>query len=108
MMNHSIEYKLIVRAFDYELPLTGVDLDYLAARREDIQTCLAQLARDIGSINIASKKGVYEFDLANGLVKWYWYALCRINHQEEVLTGKVTQMKESSAHMYRATKGRTI
>ncbi|MCP4985206.1 MAG: hypothetical protein GY928_03785, partial [Colwellia sp.] len=55
MKNHSIKYKFVVPAFAYELPLTGVDLDYLTARREDIQSCLAQLAKEIGSINIASK-----------------------------------------------------
>ncbi len=99
MKNHSIEYKFIVRAFDYELPLTGVDLDYLAARREDIQDCLNQLAKKIGSINIASPKGVGEFDVANGLVKWYWLALTKVNNKHKLLTGTYTESTLTSAQI---------
>ncbi len=93
----------------------GVDLNYLAARRKEIQFCLAQLAEKIGAINIASAKGVGEFDMANGLVKWYWTALCKVNNKHKLLTGaypEVTltnvQREARESRMGKEFKERTI
>ena len=60
--------------FDYILPLTDVDVEFLKVRREEVRDCFAQLAKRIGQINIVTSKGVAEMKTAAKLTKYYFYA----------------------------------
>jgi len=69
-----IKYVFKEWQFDYLLPLTGVDVEFLKARREEVRGCFAQLAERIGKINIVTSTGVAEMDTAAKLTKYYFYA----------------------------------
>jgi len=85
MKNHKIEFKFILNRFNYTLPLLGVDLDFLRLRREEVNSCLTQLAKKISTINIASKEGVFEMQIAYELIKHYHYARVLINLKADMI-----------------------
>ena len=86
MSKHEIEFTFSRHGFDYKLPLTGVDLDFLKDRRCEVIGCMQQLAKRVKDINIATKEGVSEFSLASELVKYYYYALVVIESKQDILT----------------------
>lgn len=112
MKSHKIEFKFTKMVFDYSLPLTGVDLAFINARKVEIQYCMAQLADRVKYINIASSKGVADFETASKLVKYYWYAMCVVKRKESSLLGykyELTdeQKEKFAVRMYEQTRERT-
>lgn len=87
MEKHKIKFKFVNNRFNYDLPLIGVDLDFINERKNEIQDCMQQLATRTSQINIASAQGVADFELASKLVKYYWYAMCTVKHKEKALMG---------------------
>jgi len=87
MKDHSIKFNFIENRFSYELPLLGVDLDFIKQRKSEVLDCMQQLSKKCGEINIASSAGVAEFNRANKLVSYYFDALCKLNHKERQLSG---------------------
>lgn len=69
-----IKYSFQGQKFDYALPILGVDVEFLKARREEVRDCFAQLSLRIGKINIVTSTGVAEMDTAAKLSKYYFYA----------------------------------
>lgn len=111
-MSNEIKFEFIINRFDYILPLLGVDLEYTKARREEILDCMRQLGKKMPEINIASLKGVTEFDTANKLVKYYYHALVTVNNKEHILiNGERVQTEEEKAkfsvYMYEQTGTKT-
>jgi hypothetical protein len=107
-----IKYKFVEHRYNYELPLLGVDLDFLAERKIEIKQCLEQLAIKIGQLNIASAKGVSELNLANKLVKYYWYAMCTVKKREALLVNgdmemSAEEIERQAVYMHKATRERT-
>ena len=94
MKKHEIKFSFIRNQFDYELPLVGVDLDFISKRKAEIQDCMQQLATRTSQINIASAQGVADFELASKLVKYYWYAMCTVKHKERALLGYDVELTE--------------
>ncbi len=109
MKSHKIGFKFSSRSFSYTLPFTGVDLQFLKERKLEILDCMKQLAERTTEINIASKEGVVEFDLANELVKYYFYALLLVNNKEKQLLGVGEEVGSSkqAVYMYKQTRERT-
>lgn len=91
MSNHKIEFKFARHNFQYDLPILGVDLEFVAARKLEVIECMYQLAKKIPNINIASKEGVAAFSLANDLVKYYFYALVLLENKRKVLSGEMQE-----------------
>lgn len=89
-----IKYIFAEFRFDYELPLLGVDLDFIKERRNELNECLQLLANKVGQINIASAKGVADFDTASKLVKYYHFARVTLDLKENILTGGVSGNSE--------------
>lgn len=61
------------------------DIDYIDARFAELKTCYQQLAKKVGEINIVSKAGVEEFDIANSLVSYYRYSAVALNSKRKCL-----------------------
>ena len=111
-MSSKITFEFIEQRFDYKLPLLGVDVQFTKNRRNEILSCMQQLAKKVSEINIASSKGVADFALANKLVKYYYYALSTVNQKEDLLINgpRVISDKERLSHeviMREHTKERT-
>ncbi len=87
MKNNAIEFNFIEHRFEYELPLLGVDLDFVRQRKAELELCMQQLSKRCEEINIASALGVSEFDRANKLVRYYFNAMCKLNYKERQLLG---------------------
>lgn len=90
-----IKYVFAEFSFNYELPLLGVDLEFIKERRIELNDCLQKLAKKIGQINIASKKGAADFDTANKLVKYYHFAKVTLDIKESVLLGHSSSNSEA-------------
>ena len=69
-----IKYVFQAHKFDYQLPLVGVDVEFLKTRREEVRFCFGRLSQRIGQINIVTSEGVAEIDIAAKLTKYYFYA----------------------------------
>ncbi len=103
MKSHEIKFSFIHNQFNYELPLLGVDLDFISKRKAEIQDCMQQLATRTSQINIASAQGVADFEIASKLVKYYWYAMCTVKHKESALMGynaELTEEQKESHEVY--------
>ena len=85
MKNPKIEYKFIDRAFAYDLPLLGVDIEFLAERRKEAVFCITQVKSKIGEINIGNLRGVQELELACKVLHWCHAALKKINYKDYML-----------------------
>ena len=109
MKNHKIEFKFSSKSFGYTLPFTGVDLGFIRDRKKEIFICMKRLAKKTTEINIASKGGVADFDLANELVKYYFYALLLVNNKEKQLLGITDNYDEDkhAVYMHEQTRERT-
>ncbi len=94
MKDHSIKFNFIENRFSYELPLLGVDLDFINNRKSEVLDCMQQLSKKCGDINIASSAGVADFDKANKLVRYYFDALCKLNYKEQQLLGNGIELTE--------------
>lgn len=113
MSNCNIKFNFIENRFSYELPLIGVDLDFIKNRKLEVADCLQQLSKKCGEINIASKDGVTDFDKANKLVRYYFDAMCKLNAKERQLLGhKILlndeQQEEKAIRMREFYKEKTI
>lgn len=86
MSIHEVKFKFIENRHPYSLPVLGVDLEFIKDRRCEIISCMRQLAKKVSEINIADENGMIEFDKANKLVRYYYFALRLINAKEEILT----------------------
>ena len=87
-----IGYSFAIPEFDYILPLTGVDVEFLKERRKEVRYCFEQLAKRIGQINIVTSKGVAEMDTASKLTKYYFYAAkCIENKYLDLTTDRLTR-----------------
>jgi hypothetical protein len=71
------------------------DIDYIDARFEELKLCYQQIAKKIGQINIVSKAGAYEFDVANSLVSYYRLSAVNLNSKRECLLHKDIPLTES-------------
>ena len=107
MKSNEIEFNFTRHNFSYTLPLLNVDLDFLKDRRCEVIGCMRQLAKRTADINIATKKGVAEFSLANELVKYYFYALITIEEKQEILSsGKVENTNNYAPYTGKLSQGR--
>lgn len=109
MNNNKIEFKFSSKLFSYTLPLIGVDLEFVRDRKREIFSCMKQLANKTAEINIASKGGVAEFELANELVKYYFYALLLVNNKEKQLLGIAESYDKDkyAVYMHEQTREKT-
>ena len=70
------------------------DIEYIEARFEELKLCYQQIAKKIGQINIVSKTGAYEFDIANSLVSYYRLSAVHLNSARDNLLRKDTPLTE--------------
>ena len=106
-MNNEIVFKFIQHRFDYKLPDSGIDLEFLKDRRCEVIGCMQQLAKKVSSINIATKKGVSEFEIASQLVKYYFFALVLIESKQDDLTnGTVVNANNYAPYTGKLSQGR--
>ena len=82
---NNIKFNFTIMNFDYILPLTGVDHEFIKERRAEIQFCTFKLKEKIQTLDITTKEGVADFDIASKLVKYYFNAWLLLSHKEEVL-----------------------
>jgi len=96
-----VKYAFNANRFDYELPLTGVDVEFLKERREEVRDCFTQLAKRIGQINIVTSTGVSEMDTAAKLTKYYFYAAkCIENKYLDLTTDRLNRPTTEAQEKY--------
>lgn len=71
--------------FAYELPLIGVDLEFLAERRKEAVFCITEMQKKIGEINIGKLSGVWELETVCKVLKWHHAALKVINTKDYII-----------------------
>ena len=81
-----IKYKFVhmMKGASIDIDITA-DIDYIDARFEELKVCYQQLAKKVGEINIVSKKGAFDFDIANSLVSYYRYSAVALNTKRKAL-----------------------
>ena len=79
---NNIKFNFTIMNFDYILPLTGVDHEFITERRSEIQFCTFKLKEKIQTLDITTKEGVADFSIANHLVKYYFRAWCLLDNTE--------------------------
>jgi len=106
-----IKYEFCVNNFDYLLPLTGVDVEFLMERRKEVRECIFKLSERIGQINIVTSKGVAEMEVAAKLTKYYFYASKHLESKYLDLTTDRTNdpvSEEYAKHMREMHREKTI
>ena len=90
-----IKYKFarIMKGASIDILLTA-DIDYIDARFAELKECYQQLAKKVGEINIVSKKGADEFDIANSLVSYYRASAVALNSKRKCLLHVDTPLTE--------------
>lgn len=78
------KFTLMMKGASIDICLSA-DLDYIEARFKELKECYKQLAEKVGQINIASRQGSYEFDIANSLVSYYLFSAVALNSKRECL-----------------------
>ena len=78
------EFKHMGKGFSAPIDLLA-NLEYIEDRLKELRACYQPLAKKIGEINIASRDGAYDFDIANSLVGYYALTAINLNIKKECL-----------------------
>ena len=78
------DFKLMMKGASVDIYLLA-DLDYINDRFAELKFCYSEIAKKIGEINIASRSGALEFEIANSLVSYYAMSVINLKSKRECL-----------------------